>query len=280
MGWRVRRSKKIGPVRVTASKSGLSYSVGVPGARYTVRADGKQQITVGIPGSGVSYTETAGQSAKKSSSPLASVNSGVLRSAPASTNYTESSGEVIAAQLDKVRQQRESVQKGLNGLLIGLLFASPILLLLALIPGVNALLGILLCIPFFSASQKMSALEQQEQRLLQLLDDAESSPAYNEVPDVQDEYEPGQPISMERNSAPVASSGAVAAGTTVSEDLTSKIEDANRKLAKATEMFGEDHPKVADCLEEIAALLRKAKIRTLEAANMEAKARVIRSAAS
>jgi hypothetical protein len=63
----------------------------------------------------------------------------------------------------------------------------------------------------------------------------------------------------------------------VSEDLNMRIEEAERKLAKATEMFGDDHPKVADCLDELAGLLRRAKIRTLASANMEARARVIRS---
>lgn len=280
MGWRVRRSKKMGPVRVTASKSGLSYSIGGPGARYTVRSDGKQQVTVGIPGSGISYTETFGQSKKSSSNKTASSSSQSSKTS-SSTGNIEYTVDVIAAQLEKVRQERELVQTGLNCLLIGLLFVSPILLLLALVPVLNAILGVLLAIPFFSVSKKLGELEQQEQRLLQLLDDAESmgydnDPLYDDYDE--DGYEPAALApAPSYSTAPVRQSAYPE--TSSSKDLIEKIEDLNRKLLKATEMFGDDHPKVADCLEEMAALLRKAKIRTLDAANMEARARVIRSSA-
>lgn len=58
MGVRYRKSVKLGPVRVNLSKSGVSYSVGVKGARVTKRADGRVQTTVGVPGTGLYYTET------------------------------------------------------------------------------------------------------------------------------------------------------------------------------------------------------------------------------
>ena len=56
MGFRFRKSKKIGPVRVTVSKSGVSTSIGGKGARITKRADGKIQTTTSIPGTGISHT--------------------------------------------------------------------------------------------------------------------------------------------------------------------------------------------------------------------------------
>lgn len=56
MGTRFRKSKKLGPVRVTISESGISTSVGVKGARITKRADGKIQTTTSIPGTGISHT--------------------------------------------------------------------------------------------------------------------------------------------------------------------------------------------------------------------------------
>lgn len=59
MGMNFRKSYKFGPFRTTISKSGISTSVGVKGARITKRADGKIQTTVGIPGTGISYTSTA-----------------------------------------------------------------------------------------------------------------------------------------------------------------------------------------------------------------------------
>lgn len=64
MGIRFRKSFGKGPIRVTISKSGVSTSVGVKGARITRRADGKTQTTVGIPGTGISYT--SGSSERRS----------------------------------------------------------------------------------------------------------------------------------------------------------------------------------------------------------------------
>lgn len=57
-GVNFRKSKKVGPVRVTASKRGISTSVGVKGARVTKGADGRTRTTVGIPGTGISKTTT------------------------------------------------------------------------------------------------------------------------------------------------------------------------------------------------------------------------------
>lgn len=59
MGYRYRKSFKIGPFRITFSKSGISYSFGWKGMRVTKRADGKTQTTVSVPGTGVSHVSTA-----------------------------------------------------------------------------------------------------------------------------------------------------------------------------------------------------------------------------
>ena len=47
----------MGPFRVNASKSGLGWSVGVPGARYTQMANGRKRVTASIPGTGISWVE-------------------------------------------------------------------------------------------------------------------------------------------------------------------------------------------------------------------------------
>lgn len=57
MGIRYRKSKKIGPVRITASKSGLSASIGVKGLRVTKLANGRVRTTASIPGTGISYVK-------------------------------------------------------------------------------------------------------------------------------------------------------------------------------------------------------------------------------
>jgi hypothetical protein len=67
-----RKSQKIGPFRLTASKSGLSVSGGVKGARVSANTKGEVRRTVGIPGTGIydtrkisgsSQADQAGQAA-------------------------------------------------------------------------------------------------------------------------------------------------------------------------------------------------------------------------
>lgn len=60
MGFRFRKSKNFGPLRINLSKTGVGWSVGTKGARYTKRADGKKQTTLSIPGTGISYVEVSG----------------------------------------------------------------------------------------------------------------------------------------------------------------------------------------------------------------------------
>jgi hypothetical protein len=57
LGLRFRRRISIGPgLRINVSKSGLSTSVGTRGAWLTI-GHGKARETVGLPGSGLSYTQ-------------------------------------------------------------------------------------------------------------------------------------------------------------------------------------------------------------------------------
>ncbi|MEG2412651.1 MAG: DUF4236 domain-containing protein [Clostridium sp.] len=64
MGFRFRKSKNFGPFRVNLSKSGIGWSVGGKGFRYTKRADGKTQTTASIPGTGISYVDVKGSNKK------------------------------------------------------------------------------------------------------------------------------------------------------------------------------------------------------------------------
>ena len=84
MGFSYRKSLKVGPVRVTASKSGISYSGGVKGARVTKRADGRVQTSLSAPGTGLRYTTTTtpgrtkAASRRKANHPRAAANSAQL----------------------------------------------------------------------------------------------------------------------------------------------------------------------------------------------------------
>lgn len=66
MGLRFRKSIKIAPgVKVNLNKNSASVSVGTKGKHYTVNSNGKTTKTVGIPGTGLSYSTTSGGGNKK-----------------------------------------------------------------------------------------------------------------------------------------------------------------------------------------------------------------------
>lgn len=50
MRWSVSKGFKFGPFRLTVSKSGLTASVGVPGARVSLNTQGKARVRVGKKG--------------------------------------------------------------------------------------------------------------------------------------------------------------------------------------------------------------------------------------
>lgn len=57
MGWRFRKSRNFGPLRINLSKSGIGWSVGGKGLRFTKKASGGYRTTASIPGTGVSYVK-------------------------------------------------------------------------------------------------------------------------------------------------------------------------------------------------------------------------------
>ena len=65
MGFRFRKSVNFGPLRINFSKSGIGYSIGGKGFRFTKKANGGTRTTASIPGTGISYVKDYG-SAKKS----------------------------------------------------------------------------------------------------------------------------------------------------------------------------------------------------------------------
>ncbi len=59
MGFRIRKSINVGPIRINLSKRGIGYSVGGPGFRTGVGSDGRKRTTLSIPGTGISYQTSA-----------------------------------------------------------------------------------------------------------------------------------------------------------------------------------------------------------------------------
>ena len=58
VGFRFRKSVRFGPLRVNLGKRGIGTSIGVPGARITNSSSGRKYLTLGIPGTGLSWTKT------------------------------------------------------------------------------------------------------------------------------------------------------------------------------------------------------------------------------
>ena len=70
MGIRFRKSIQFGPLRINLSKSGIGWSVGGKGARFTKKAGGGYRTTVGVPGTGVSYVKDhTGEQSKSAQKP-------------------------------------------------------------------------------------------------------------------------------------------------------------------------------------------------------------------
>ena len=62
MGFRFRKSIKIGNARINLSKSGVGYSFGTKGFRYTKKANGGTRTTTSISGTGISYVQDSKKS--------------------------------------------------------------------------------------------------------------------------------------------------------------------------------------------------------------------------
>ena len=66
MGFRFRKSKKVGPFRINMSQKGIGWSVGVKGLRYTKKAGGGSRVTASIPGTGISYVTDSKKPSRQS----------------------------------------------------------------------------------------------------------------------------------------------------------------------------------------------------------------------
>ena len=65
MGLNFRKSISLGKlVKLNLNKKSAGLSFGVKGARYSINTSGQRRATVGIPGTGLSYTHTFGYKKK------------------------------------------------------------------------------------------------------------------------------------------------------------------------------------------------------------------------
>lgn len=66
MGLRMRKSFSLGKgIRLNVGKSGLGLSFGTKGLRYSINSKGRRTSTIGIPGTGLSYSTSSGGRSKR-----------------------------------------------------------------------------------------------------------------------------------------------------------------------------------------------------------------------
>ena len=88
MGLRFRKSISVAPgVKVNVNKKSAGVTVGKRGAHYTINTTGKQTASVGLPGTGLSYSKSFG--GKKKSSKASS------KKASASSNTNSASADLL-----------------------------------------------------------------------------------------------------------------------------------------------------------------------------------------
>ena len=86
----MRKTFKAGPFRATISKSGISCSASVKGARITKKANGNIMTTTSLPGTGISYSKE--YSSKKKTKNTKKVTSNVKNDSKNSVGYISSTG--------------------------------------------------------------------------------------------------------------------------------------------------------------------------------------------
>ena len=66
MGLRFRKTISLGKgLRLNLNKKSVGLSFGTKGARYSVNSDGRKTFSIGIPGTGLYWTESSNSKKKK-----------------------------------------------------------------------------------------------------------------------------------------------------------------------------------------------------------------------
>lgn len=120
MGFKFRKSIKIAPgVKLNINKNSVGISAGTRGARVSVNSKGRATTTVGVPGSGISYSRTTNLGGNNRQ------------------NNQRSSNEPLNFMENNNGNQNQPPKKGKNILLIILaIIFSPVIFLFGIIPAI------------------------------------------------------------------------------------------------------------------------------------------------
>lgn len=107
MGMRFRKSFKVAPgVKINLNKKSSSVTFGGKGAHYTINSNGRKTRSVGIPGTGISYSETTSSKRRVSHASSASFDSNI----DYSENINEDFKEILTPK--EFRRYSDDTKKG------------------------------------------------------------------------------------------------------------------------------------------------------------------------
>lgn len=120
MGLNFRKSISLLPgVKLNLNKKSAGLSFGVKGARYSINTNGQRRATVGIPGTGISYTKTFGDK-KKSAKTDRAKKKELEKNQEVVQDYNEQVDEIIGIHrvgVDAIDWNRvETIPRKLSGL--------------------------------------------------------------------------------------------------------------------------------------------------------------------
>ena len=151
MGLRFRKSIKLGGgARLNLSKSGIGYSWGVKGARFTKKANSGNRTTLSVPGTGISWVkDSKGKQSKKKTK---------------STNGNRNEYEPISKMEDIVEVEKvEEVETDrATDIKQALCWSAIILTLVGITEPVLLVPGVLLFFALFVYSRKIKQQDEDE----------------------------------------------------------------------------------------------------------------------
>lgn len=143
MGYRFRKSINLGGgFRINLSKSGIGYSWGVPGMRYTKLANKRERYTYSIPGTGISYVEDTSSKENQQQHQQQSANNdmqnsiGVIEEKVSNIDFEENSNfDEFINKINEFRNTDANIQAGIVLLSIILFFilTNPIVFIIGLL---------------------------------------------------------------------------------------------------------------------------------------------------
>ena len=117
MGYRFRKSINLGGgFKINLSKSGIGYSWGIPGIRYTKLANGRERHTYSIPGTGISYVEDVSSENKQPRQPYNDMpNSvGIIEEKVSNANFEENSDvDEFISKINEFRNKDKNIKTGI-----------------------------------------------------------------------------------------------------------------------------------------------------------------------